>query len=140
MPSFDELEHTLAHGVASAQVFPVVCGSAAADVAIDRLADFICEIGPAPRDRPPVEVTAGGSTAEVAPDPDGEPLAFAFKTIADPYVGHISLIKVLSGTIRQDDHLYNPRSHQDERLHTLLSLRGREQEPVREVVAGDLAA
>ncbi len=140
LPSFEELEHTLAHGVASAQVFPVVCGSAAADVAIDRLADFICEIGPAPRDRPPVEVVAGGSTATVAPDPAGDPLAFVFKTIADPYVGHISLIKVLSGTIRQDDHLYNTRSHQDERLHSLLTLRGRDQEPVRAVQAGDLAA
>ncbi len=140
LPSFEELEHTLAHGVASAQVFPVVCGSAAADVAIDRLADFICEIGPAPRDRPPVEVVAGGSTAQVAPDPSGDPLAFVFKTIADPYVGHISLIKVLSGTIGQDDHLYNTRSHQDERLHSLLTLRGRDQEPVRAVQAGDLAA
>lgn len=140
LPSFEELEHTLAHGVASAQVFPVVCGSAAADVAIDRLADFICEIGPAPRDRPPVEVVAGGSTAQVAPDPAGDPLAFVFKTIADPYVGHISLIKVLSGTISQDDHLYNTRSHRDERLHSLLTLRGRDQEPVRAVQAGDLAA
>ena len=140
IPAFDELEHVLADGVAGAQVFPVVCGSAAADVAIDRLADFICEIGPAPKDRPPVVVDAGDGTAEISPDPGANPLAFVFKTIADPYVGHISLMKVLSGTIRQDDHLYNPRSHTDERLHSLLSLRGREQEPAREVVAGDLAA
>lgn len=140
IPSFEALEHTLAHGVASAQVFPVVCGSGSADVAIDRLADFICEIGPAPQDRPPVVVNAGDGTTDVAPDPAGHPLAFVFKTIADPYVGRISLLKVLSGTIRQDDHLYNPRTHTDERLHTLLSLRGREQEPVKEVVAGDILA
>ncbi|MCB9371267.1 MAG: elongation factor G [Microthrixaceae bacterium] len=140
IPSFEELEHTLAHGVAAAQVFPVVCGSAAADVAIDRLADFVCEIGPAPADRPPVTVAAGDGTVEVSPDPAGDPLAFVFKTIADPYVGHISLLKVLSGTIRQDDHLFNSRSHTDERLHSLSSMRGREQEPVSEVVAGDLLA
>ena len=140
IPSFEELEHTLAHGVAAAQVFPVVCGSAAADVAIDRLADFICEIGPAPQDRPPVVVNAGDGTAEIAPDPGANPLAFVFKTVADPYVGRISLLKVLSGTIRQDDHLYNPRTHTDERLHSLLSIRGREQEPVSEVIAGDLLA
>ena len=127
-------------GVAAAQVFPVVCGSAAADVAIDRLADFVCEIGPAPADRPPVTVAAGDGTVEVSPDPAGDPLAFVFKTIADPYVGHISLLKVLSGTIRQDDHLFNSRSHTDERLHSLSSMRGREQEPVSEVVAGDLLA
>lgn len=140
IPSVEALEHTLAHGVASARVFPVVCGSASGDVAIDRLADFICEIGPAPRDRPPVVVNAGDGTAEIAPDPAGNPLAFVFKTIADPYVGRISLLKVLSGTIRQDDHLYNPRTHADERLHSLLSIRGREQEHAKEVIAGDFVA
>ena len=52
VPDFKELEETLAQGVASAQVFPVLCGSAAKDIAIDRLATFICEIGPSPLDRP----------------------------------------------------------------------------------------
>jgi elongation factor G len=140
IPSVDELEHALAKGVAEATVFPVVCGSAAADVAIDRLADFICEIGPAPADRPPVEVTAAGSAFEVAADPSGDPLAFVFKTIADAYVGQISVFKVLSGTVRPDDHLWNTRSGTDERLHGLLTLRGKEQETVPEVPAGDLAA
>src|SRR5919112_1826442 len=60
-----ELEDTLAHGVAAGLVFPVVCGSATRLVGVDRLADFICEIGPAPTDRPGVEVTAGGTTTEV---------------------------------------------------------------------------
>ena len=50
-----ELEDTLALGVGQASVFPVVCGSATKLVGIDRLAEFICEIGPSPRDRPPVD-------------------------------------------------------------------------------------
>src|SRR5947207_12804804 len=83
--SAEELEHTLAKGVAEASVFPVVVGSATATIAIDRLADFICEIGPSPADRPPVTVTAGDTEVEVSADPDSEPLAFVFKTIADPY-------------------------------------------------------
>ena len=49
VPSTEELEQTLASGVADATVFPVVCGSAAEDIAVDRLADFICEVGPEPR-------------------------------------------------------------------------------------------
>ena len=53
-----------------------------------------------PLDRPPVVVRAGDTDAEVKPDPSGQPLAFVFKTIADPYVGQLSLFKVLSGTIR----------------------------------------
>ena len=140
VPGLSELEHTLAHGVAAATVFPVVCGSALTGVGVDRLADFLCEIGPSPADRPPVTVLAGDTEAEIKPDASGEPLAFVFKTIADPYVGQLSLFKVLSGTIKTDDQLVNPTSGGSERLHGLFVLRGKEQTPVSEVVAGDLAA
>ncbi len=140
VPSVEELERLLAVGVDEASVFPVVCGSAIGEVAVDRLADFICEIGPSPLDRPPVTVTAGDTTVDIAPVPDGPPLAFVFKTVADQFVGHLSMFRVLSGTIRADDHLVNSRSGADERLHALLRVRGAEQEPVAELVAGEVGA
>ena len=140
LPSVEELEHTLARGVDDATVFPVVCGSATERIGIDRLADFLCEIGPSPLDRPPVVVTAGDGTAEVTPDPSGQPLVQIFRTTADPFVGQVALFRVLSGTIRPDDHLLNPRTGTDERLHTLFTLRGREHLDVAEVPAGDIAA
>jgi elongation factor G len=140
VPSPKELEDTLAKGVFAAQVYPVICGSAAKCVAIDRLADFICEIGPSPLDRPPVVVEAGDSLSEVACDPNGPPLAYVWKTLADPYVGKVSMFKVLSGTIRPDTVLTNPRTHSDERLHALFTLRGKEQEQLPDVPAGDIAA
>jgi elongation factor G len=140
VPSVPELERTLAAGVDDATVFPVVCGSATAEIAVDRLADFICEIGPSPLDRPPVTVTAGDTTVDVAPDPDGPPLAFVFKTVADQFVGHLSMFRVLSGTIRADDRLVNSRSGVEERLHALLRVRGVEQEAVAELVAGEIGA
>src|SRR5205085_1146388 len=127
IPSAEELEHTLAHGVAAATVFPVVCGSALTGVGVDRLADFLCEIGPSPADRPPVTVQAGDTETGVAPDAKGQPLAYAFKTIADPYVGQLSLFKVLSRTIHADEQLVNPASAANERLHGLFFLRGKEQ-------------
>ncbi len=139
-PSVEELERTLAIGVDEASVFPVVCGSATAEVAIDRLADFICEIGPSPLDRPPVEVAAGDGTVSVAPDLAGQPLALVFKTTADQFVGHVSQFKVLSGTIRTDAHMVNTRSGAGERLHGIFTLRGRDQQPVSEVGVGDMAA
>ena len=114
-------------GVASASVFPVVCGSAVKDIAVDRLATFICEIGPSPEQRPPVVVRAGDRDTEVSLDAGGQPLAVVFKTIADPYVGKISMFKVLSGTMRPDAVLTNPRTHADEKLHALFTLRGKEQ-------------
>jgi elongation factor G len=140
VPGAKELEETLAHGVASATVFPVVCGSASKLIAIDRLATFLCEIGPSPADRPPVKVRAGDQVQEVECDPGAQPLAYVFKTVADPYVGKVSLFRVLSGTVRPDVVLTNSRAHADEKLHGLFTLRGKEQEPVSEVPAGDIAA
>ena len=140
IPSVDELERTLARGVDDATVFPVVCGSATERIGIDRLADFLCEIGPSPLDRPPVEVTAGDGTAEVSPDPAGAPLAQVFRTASDPYVGQVALFRVLSGTIHPDDHLVNTRTGTDERLHGLFTLRGKEHVDVADVPAGDIAA
>ncbi len=139
VPSNGEHQHTLAHGVAAGTVFPVVCGSATKGVGVDRLADFICEIGPSPAERP-VTVRAGTEDVPIEADAAGQPLAFVFKTIADPYVGQLSLFKVLSGTIKRDDHLVNATSGVDERLHGLFHLRGKEQLPTSTVTAGDLAA
>jgi elongation factor G len=140
VPSTEELESTLAKGVAAAQVFPVILGSATKDVGVDLLAKFICEIGPSPLDRPPVMVRAGGSEQEITCDPSGQPLAFVFKTIVDRHIGKVSLFKVLSGTIKPDTVLTNPRSKADEKLHALFTLRGKEQDQLSEVAAGDIAA
>ena len=117
-----ELEHTLAKGIAEASVFPVLCGSATKLIGVDRLARFVVEEGPAPQ------------TA------DGPPVAFVFKTIVDPYVGRVNLFKVLQGTIQHDASLVNGRTVAEERLHQLTVMRGKEQEPTNEVVAGDIAA
>ena len=140
-----ELSKTLARGVATSAVFPVVCGSATKLVGIDRLLDFICDVAPSPLERPPAAVRAptddgAGEVVRVPCDPAGQPLARVFKTIADPYVGKISLFKVLSGTVRPDAMLFNTRSKADERLHALFSLRGKEQLQLPEVLAGDIAA
>jgi elongation factor G len=118
----DELAKTLAAGIASATVFPVLCGSATKLVGIDRLAKFLVEEAPAPR----VE--------------DGPAGAVVFKTIVDPYVGRVNLFKVARGTVKHDDMLANPRTKGDERLHQLFTLRGKEQDTVSEVAAGDIGA
>ena len=118
----DELAHALADGIASGSVFPVLCGSATKLIGVDRLAKFLVEEAPAP---------AGG---------DGAAAAQVFKTIVDPYVGHVNLFKVLQGTLKHDDVLANLRTKADERLHQLFTMRGKEQDTVTEVAAGDIAA
>ncbi len=139
-PSTDELEATLSGGVTQGVVFPVICGSAATGVGIDRLASLLVEIAPPPDARPPIEVRAGDSMLPVACDPAGLPLTRVFKTLSDPYVGKVSLMRVLSGTIKPDSVLTNSRTHREERLHVLELLRGKQAEPVDEAQAGDIVA
>jgi elongation factor G len=117
-----ELEATLARGVAEASVFPVLCGSATKLVGIDRLVRFLVEEAPTPQ------------------ADDGQPVAFVFKTIVDPYVGRVNLFKVLQGTVKTDASLVNSRTMSDERLHQLSVMRGKEQESTSEVPAGDIGA
>jgi elongation factor G len=140
VPSTAELEKTLASGIAQGVVFPVVCGSALTRIGVDRLATLLSEIAPSPESRPPAEVLSGDSMDEVICDPAGPPLARVFKTISDPYVGKISLLRIHSGTLKPDSVLINTRTHADERLHVLQLLRGKESHPADSAAAGDIVA
>lgn len=138
-PAPAEVERLLRRAVADHAVVPVLLGSAATGAGVDRLADYICEIGPSP-DLRPATVLVGGEPTPVPADPAGEPLVHIFHTEADQYVGQVSLLRVLSGTLRADDHLVNTTTGSQEHLHSLFHLSGRTRLDVGSVVAGDLAA
>lgn len=139
VPDVQQLEDTMSVGVADATVFPVVCGAATGPIAVDRLANYIVELGPPPSNRV-TSVIVGDEEIEIASDPDADPLAFVFKTISDPYVGQISVFRVLSGTISPDLHLYNSRTSTDERLAKIATMLGKETVLVDQLVAGDIGA
>jgi elongation factor G len=117
----------------------VLVGSALTGVGIDRLADFICEIGPSPATRP-TTVIAATEEVQVPADAGAQPLAYVFKTLADQFVGQVSLCKVVSGTIAPDDRLIASSTAAEERLHGLFFMRGKEQLPCSKAVAGDIVA
>jgi elongation factor G len=100
----------------------VLCGSATKLIGIDRLAHFLVEEAPAPH--------VG----------DGPTALSVFKTIVDQYVGHVNLFRVAQGTLKTDDHLVNTRTKKDERLHQIFVMRGKEQDSVGELAAGDIGA
>jgi len=137
---YAELEKSLAGGVASASVFPVLCCSAASGVGVDRLARLIEELCPTPASRPPVLASAGTETAEIPCDPAGPTLLTVAKTFNDPHTGKMSLCKVISGTLQPDAVLVNSRSKEEERLHALQSIAGHATAPVTTVAAGDFVA
>jgi elongation factor G len=139
--SAEEIISGVKTGFLQARFVPVLVGAAASGMGVDRLADLIVDAFPAPTDRPPVKVlTKSGEEEEREADPNGPLTAFVFKSFSDPYVGRISLFRVLSGRMRPDSSVHNATKGSDERIHQLFTLRGKEHENLADVPAGDIAA
>ena len=133
----DEVIKALHEGIDDATMFPVVVGSATHLIGVDRLADVIVNAGPSPLDRPPVE-GQDGTARESKPD---APLsALVFKTMTDPYVGHVNFFRVYSGRLKGDTSIHNSTKNVDERIGHVFTMRGKTQEQLTEVVAGDIGA
>ncbi|RHA37078.1 elongation factor G [Cellulomonas rhizosphaerae] len=139
VPTPADLGRTLAHEVRDLEAFPVLVASGLTGVGVDRLADLVCELGPSPAERT-ARVRAGSTVVEVAPDPDGPLLAHAFRTVADPFVGQVTVLRVLSGTLRPGDRLVNTATHADERVPGLFRVRGKEHLVVERAQAGEVVA
>jgi elongation factor G len=137
---YSELEKSLAGGVASGAVFPVLCCSAASGVGVDRLARLVEELCPAPTSRPPITATAGDTTTDIPSDPAGPTLLTVTKTFNDSHTGKMSLCKVVSGTLEPDAILVNSRTREEERMHGLQSIAGHATAPATSVSAGDFVA
>jgi elongation factor G len=128
-------------GFARARLAPVLVGSASKAIGVDRLLDFIVEEFPSPLDRGPITVQGrGGSDEERACDPSGPICAFVFKTVSDPFVGHITMFRVFSGRVRPDSSAFNATQNVEERIGQLFTQKGKEHETVSEVPAGDIGA
>ena len=126
----DEEIHTgLKKAVLAGELVPVIVGAALKGLGSDMLMNTVVEYLPNALDANSLK----GSPAE--------PLsAFVFKTIVDPFVGKISLYKVMSGKMKKDTDVYNADSSESERIGSVFSLRGKEQIEVSEVEAGDIGA
>lgn len=140
--SAKEVTTALRTGLIQGGTFPVLGGAAASVIGIDLLLDFIVDTGPSPMFRGSIAARAskGGDQTEIELTPDGKVLAQVFKTIADPFVGKLSLFRVWSGTINPDSTLSNATQGHDERLHQIFAMRGKEHLEVDSVPAGDIAA
>lgn len=152
-PPAEELERTLAKEVATGEAVPVIVCSGVTGTGVDRFADLLCSLAPSALEHDGRIVVGGsvnaggnegggeaGTELRVAPNPDGEPLVHVFRTVADPFVGQVSMLKVLSGVVRMGDRLRNATSGADERIHGLFLLRGAEHLPVDALRAGEVGA
>ncbi len=134
--SEDELRQGLRTGVCRGSLIPVFTGSATKNVAVTLLMDALCSYLPSPADTA-VAVQDGESFQA---DAKGPLAALVFKTTADPYVGRLTYFHVYSGTLKADSQAWNANKGSAERIGPLYLIRGKSQEQVSQVVAGDIGA
>ena len=136
-----ELEACLRKGVKESVLAPVLVGSALTGIGLRGLLDAVIRYLPSPADEGPAAAfDRAGNPVEVEPDPSGPLLVRVFKTAADPFVGRLTYLRVLSGTLRSQAHVWNASRNEEERIGQLLLLHGKEQEAVGELEAGEIGA
>jgi elongation factor G len=138
----EDIKKGLCLGVADGSVVPVLCGSPLLNQGIQTLMDTIIEYLPSPAAKSAVKaVKAGTDTVlELKTAADEIMSALVFKTIADPFVGKISMFRVYSGTFKSDTIVYNSTAEKTEKTAQVFMLRGKKQIPVEKLIAGDIGA
>ena len=137
----EEIVNGLAKGCRSGAITPVFCGSAVNQQGLDMLLYNLKVLLPSPADVPAVLAEdAAGEPVEVICDPAGPLAAYVFKTVADPFVGKLSYVKVASGTLKSDSALVNARTGEAERMGKLLYVKGKKQTDTTAIGAGDIGA
>jgi elongation factor G len=137
--SGEELGSGLRKAVLSGRIVPVLAGSATKNIGLSSLLEAIDSYLPSAKEREVVTVT-DSTTGKLQPSPDGPLAALVFKTSADPYVGKLTYFRVYSGAINSNSQVWNASRGGAERIGQLFVLRGKNQEPVPQISAGDIGA
>ena len=137
-----EIYEGLINGCTSGDIAPVMCGSASKAIGINTLLEDIVECFPSPKYAIPQKAKNLSTNEEVflklnEKDPFS---AFVFKTIADPFVGKISLFRVITGKLNGEVDVINSNKDKPEKLANVFFMRGKNQIPTKEIVAGDIGA
>lgn len=138
----DEIVKGLRLGVISGDVVPILCGSAVKNIGIVTAMNAIEKFFPSPADVEEYELKnlKSGEMENRKYDVSSPFSAHVFKTVADPFVGKISMFRVMSGSINSDTEIYNTNKEKKERLSALFLLRGKKQLPMTKLIAGDIGA
>jgi elongation factor G len=153
----DHLIAALHEAIRDDRIFPVLFASGLGNIGTDHILDFLATYAPTAAERPAVKlaeaanaaaasgngtssnaVSTGGESLDVS---DSGPLAlYVFKTISDPFAGHISFFKVFSGVVKNDATVQNFTHNVSEKLAHLSIMQGKTAVPVSELHAGDIGA
>lgn len=137
--TLEELRGGLRQATRDGGIVPIFAGSALQNIGLNWLLDAVGEYLPSPAGRE-ISLAEDSGLKELTPAADGPLAALVFKTTADPYVGKLTYFRVFSGTISSNSHVWNASAEEDERIGQLFLLRGKNQEAVSRVDAGDIGA
>jgi elongation factor G len=137
-----ELRASLRRSTIALKLVPVIAGSAFKNKGVQSLLDAVIDYLPSPMDVPPVEgTTADGLEPELRRASDDQPFAaLAFKIMTDPYVGHVTYIRVYSGVLKTGQSVFNSTRKTRERMGRLLRMHANKREEIDSIEAGDIAA
>ncbi|MDD3167013.1 MAG: elongation factor G [Bacteroidales bacterium] len=135
--SEDEIRTGIREGLIQRGIFPVFCVSAAKDMGVRRLMEFLSNVVPFVSEMPKYENTNG---EPVAADESGPTSVFFFKTSVEPHIGEVNYFRVMSGTVREGDDLQNTDRGSKERIAQLFCVAGSNRIKVEKMVAGDIGA
>lgn len=133
----DELRTGIRKGLIDNSIYPVFCVSAAKDMGVRRMMEFLGNVVPFVDDMPAPVDTEG---KEVKPDANGPVSVFVFKTTVEPHIGEVSYFKVMSGTLKAGADLDNVSRGSKERFAQLFCVCGQIRTAVDELQAGDIGA
>lgn len=132
------------------KLVPVLCGASRVRIGVQPLLDAVVDYLPAPVDMPPVLGVVPCAPGECAPgeeevierpdDPSAPLCAAAFKIVTDPHVGHLTWVRVFSGSLNAREMLYNPRTDSLERVSRIYRMHGSQREQADHLSAGDVVA
>jgi elongation factor G len=141
-PVEDSLIKTaLRRGAISLEIVPVLCGSAFKNKGVQALLDAVVAYLPSPLDVPPVQgLDAKGNVVDCPPS-DAVPLAaLAFKLLSDPFIGHLTFLRIYSGVMASGSTVLNATKGVKERVGRLLKMHANKREEISEAYAGDIVA
>ncbi len=138
--SLEEISDGLRRATTSGKVVLVLVGSALKTIGTTLLLDAVYSYLASPKERDVISVGDSGKQETVKPSQDAPLAALVFKTSADPYVGKLTYFRVYNGVIESNSQVWNSTQDEAERIGQLFILRGKIQEPVSQLSAGDIGA
>ncbi|MFH1454197.1 MAG: elongation factor G [Armatimonadota bacterium] len=136
----EEIKTAIKKGTKEGKIIPVLCGSAYGNMGADLVMDFVADCIPAPNEVGNVKgINPKSGQEEEREISSSAPFsAFVFRTAADPFVGKLNMIKIYSGTLKEDMVVYNATKERDEKLSNIFVSKGKHQQEIKELFAGDI--